>query len=139
MVEEGHNFAPARQNVSSKRIISQIASEGRKFGIGLGIISQRPSRLDPDVVSQCNTFIILRIKNPEDQNFIKKVSEYLSKQDLDELTGLSIGEALIFGKAIFTPMLTKIGPRHLVHGGKTPDVISIWRQHPIKEKDDNNK
>lgn len=138
VVEEGHNFAPARQNVSSKRIISQIASEGRKFGIGLGIISQRPSRLDPDVVSQCNTFIILRIKNPEDQNFIRKVGEYLGKQDLDELPGLSIGEALIFGKAIFTPMLTKIGPRHLVHGGKTPDVISIWRQHPIKENDDKN-
>ena len=44
-----------------------------------------------------------------------------------------MGEALIFGRAIFTPMLTKIGPRHLVHGGETPDVISIWRQHPIKE------
>ncbi|KKN32223.1 hypothetical protein LCGC14_0815970, partial [marine sediment metagenome] len=136
VVEEGHNFAPARQNISSKRIISQIASEGRKFGVGLAIISQRPSRLDPDVVSQCNTFIILRIKNPDDQNFIKKVGEYLSSQDLDELPGVSVGEALIFGRAIFTPMLTKIGPRHLVHGGKTPDVISIWRKHPIKEKDD---
>ncbi|MBD3214447.1 MAG: DUF87 domain-containing protein [Candidatus Lokiarchaeota archaeon] len=134
VIEEGHNFAPSKKNIASKRIISQIASEGRKFGVGLGIVSQRPNKLDPDVVSQCNSFITLRIKNPDDQNFVRKVGEYLSQRDLQELPGLSVGEALIFGRAITTPMLTKIGPRHLEHGGETPDVISIWRKQPLEEE-----
>jgi hypothetical protein len=65
--EEGHNFAPAGQAAVSHRIIRKIAGEGRKFGVGFAVISQRPSKLDPDVTSQCNTLIVMRLKNPDDQ------------------------------------------------------------------------
>lgn len=68
--EEGHNFAPAGEISISKNIIKRIAAEGRKFGVGFAIISQRPSKLDSDVTSQCNTIIAMRIKNPDDQRFI---------------------------------------------------------------------
>ncbi len=60
--EEGHNFAPAGGKAVSHRIIKKIAGEGRKFGVGFCIVSQRPSKLDADVTSQCNTLITMRLK-----------------------------------------------------------------------------
>lgn len=124
--EEGHNFAPANQSAVSHRIIKKIASEGRKFGVGLAVVSQRPSKLDPDVTSQCNTLIAMRLKNPDDQRFITKASDMLSKADIDELPSLSTGEALICGRSIPAPLLVKIGTKALVHGGQSPEVLNVW-------------
>jgi uncharacterized protein len=124
--EEGHNFAPAGGAAVSHRIIKKIASEGRKFGVGFAIISQRPSKLDPDVTSQCNTLIAMRLKNPDDQRFIAKTSDMVSQADLEELPSLSTGEALIFGRSIAAPLLVKIGPKALQHGGESPNVIRVW-------------
>ena len=124
--EEGHSFAPAGQGAVSHRIIRKIAGEGRKFGVGFAIISQRPSKLDPDVTSQCNTLIVMRLKNPDDQRFIARTSDMVSQADLDELPSLSTGEALIFGRSIAAPLLVKIGPKALVHGGESPDVLRVW-------------
>lgn len=126
--EEGHNFAPARQAAISKNIIKRVASEGRKFGVGFGIVSQRPSRLDPDVTSQCNTIIAMRIKNPDDQRFITSSSDYFSKSDIDELPSLSTGEALIVGRAILAPLIVKVGSKALIHGGEAPNVCDVWRR-----------
>ena len=124
--EEGHNFAPAGQGAVSHRIIRKIAGEGRKFGVGFAVISQRPSKLDPDVTSQCNTLIVMRLKNPDDQRFISKTSDMVSQADLDELPSLSTGEALIFGRSIAAPLLVKIGSKALMHGGESPDVLRVW-------------
>ncbi|NLX97802.1 MAG: ATP-binding protein [Rhodopirellula sp.] len=124
--EEGHNFAPAGQAAVSHRIIRKIAGEGRKFGVGFAVISQRPSKLDPDVTSQCNTLIVMRLKNPDDQRFIARTSDMVSQADLDELPSLSTGEALIFGRSIAAPLLVKIGTKALVHGGESPDVLHVW-------------
>lgn len=124
--EEGHNFAPAGQAAVSHRIIRKIAGEGRKFGVGFAVISQRPSKLDPDVTSQCNTLVVMRLKNPDDQRFIARTSDMVSQADLDELPSLSTGEALIFGRSIAAPLLVKIGTKALVHGGESPDVLHVW-------------
>jgi len=124
--EEGHNFAPAGAPSLSRNIIKRIASEGRKFGVGFGIISQRPSKLDPDVTSQCNTLIVMRLKNPDDQNFIVKASDMLSRHDIDELPALSTGEALVSGRSIPAPLLIKVGLKALAHGGESPDVLREW-------------
>lgn len=124
--EEGHNFAPAGGAAVSHRIIKKIASEGRKFGVGFAIISQRPSKLDPDVTSQCNTLVAMRLKNPDDQRFISKTSDMVSQADLEELPSLSTGEALIFGRSIAAPLLVKIGRKALRHGGESPDVLRVW-------------
>ena len=124
--EEGHNFAPAGGNAVSHRIIKKIAGEGRKFGVGFGIVSQRPSKLDPDVTSQCNTLITMRLKNPDDQRFIAKASDMVSKADLDELPSLSTGEALICGRSIPAPLLVKVGTKALIHGGESPEVLKLW-------------
>ncbi|MFM0265349.1 helicase HerA domain-containing protein [Paraburkholderia sediminicola] len=124
--EEGHNFAPAGGNAVSHRVIKKIAGEGRKFGVGFGIVSQRPSKLDPDVTSQCNTLITMRLKNPDDQRFIAKASDMVSKADLDELPSLSTGEALVCGRSIPAPLLVKVGGKALIHGGESPEVLRVW-------------
>lgn len=124
--EEGHNFVPANEVSISKSIIKRIASEGRKFGVGFAIISQRPSKLDSDVTSQCNTIIAMRIKNPDDQRFIQKTSDYFSAADLAELPTLSTGEALICGRAILAPLIVKVGYKALIHGGESPNVCDRW-------------
>lgn len=124
--EEGHNFAPADGNSMSRAIIKRIAAEGRKFGVGFAIISQRPSKLDPDVTSQCNTLITMRIKNPDDQRFIIKSTEQLSQSDVDELPALSTGEALISGRSIPAPLLVRVGSKALLHGGESPRILDEW-------------
>lgn len=124
--EEGHNFAPADGSSLSRAIIKRIAGEGRKFGVGFAVISQRPSKLDSDVTSQCNTLITMRIKNPDDQRFIIKSSEQLSKADVDELPALSTGEALITGRSIPAPLLVKVGYKALKHGGESPKILDEW-------------
>lgn len=124
--EEGHNFVPAGESSISKKIIKRIAGEGRKFGVGFCIVSQRPSKLDPDVTSQCNTIITMRLKNPDDQRFIAKTSDMFSKADIEELPSLSTGEALICGRSIPAPLLVKVGFKALIHGGESPDVINEW-------------
>jgi len=124
--EEGHNFAPAGQVSISKNIIKRIAAEGRKFGVGFAIVSQRPSKLDSDVTSQCNTIVAMRIKNPDDQRFIQRTSDYFSAADLAELPSLSTGEALVTGRAIIAPLIVKVGSKALVHGGVSPNVVARW-------------
>lgn len=124
--EEGHNFAPGSEASISKNIIKRIAAEGRKFGVGFAIVSQRPSKLDPDVTSQCNTIIAMRIKNPDDQRFIQKTSDYFSEADLNELPTLSTGEALVCGRAIIAPLVVKVGSKALIHGGESPMVCEGW-------------
>jgi len=124
--EEGHSFAPAGEPAVSHRIIKKIAGEGRKFGVGFAVVSQRPSKLDPDVTSQCNTLITMRLKNPDDQRFIAKASDMIGQADINELASLSTGEALICGRSTVAPLLVKIGPKALVHGGQSPDVLRVW-------------
>ena len=78
-VEEAHRFIPYEGRTDSSRIIKKIAAEGRKFGVFLVIITQRPSKVHPDALSQCNSQIILRITNPDDQLAISKSSERLGQ------------------------------------------------------------
>ncbi len=123
IIEEAHNFIPPRNIPSASRsAIARIAAEGRKFGIGLGIISQRPSKLDPDVLSQCNTHIILRLMNPKDQSFVQSISEYMTAEDFEAIKGLATGEAMVLGYAVPFTILVKVKKRRMMHGGITPSL-----------------
>ncbi len=112
LLEEAHNFAPAKANTPAEmRSIAttkQIAQEGRKFGVGLILISQRPSRLDETTLSQCNSYIVMRLVNPADQNFVRKVIESLGEDDARMLPDLDVGEALLSGQLINFPVLVRI-------------------------------
>lgn len=112
LLEEAHNFAPAKANTpAEQRAIAttkQIAQEGRKFGVGLILISQRPSRLDETTLSQCNSYIIMRMVNPADQSYIRRVIETLGEDEARMLPDLDVGEALLSGQLINFPVLVKI-------------------------------
>ena len=127
LFEEGHRFAPASGDAPSLGIMRTIASEGRKFGFGLGIISQRPSKIDPDVLSQCGTQISMKIRNPNDQDAIKKSVEAAGEDVTRELPGLTPGQAIVSGDAMNTPALIQVRQRRTEHGAESRDVITEWR------------
>lgn len=121
-IEEAHNFAPADRDLKTRNLLQEIAREGRKFGVGLGIISQRPSRLDEDVLSQCNSSIIMKVRNGVDQERIAQSVEAAGEDLLRDLPGLTTGQAVLAGDFINTPVLTRIRERETKHGGMTPEV-----------------
>ncbi len=112
LLEEAHNFAPARASTSAEMraitVTKQIAQEGRKFGVGLILISQRPSRLDETTLSQCNSYIIMRMVNPADQSFVRRVVETLGEDEAQMLPDLEVGEAILSGQMVNFPVLVRI-------------------------------
>lgn len=114
VVEEAHNFAPEKVEKKfalAKGPIIAIAREGRKFGACLCLISQRPVQLATTALAQCNTNIILRITNPFDIKHIGESCEGIDSSMLDSITTLRVGEALVVGEAVGSPVFVKIRKR----------------------------
>lgn len=126
LLEEAHRFAPSGASVVSTNVLKQILSEGRKFGVGVGLITQRPGKLDQDVLSQCMTQIIMRIVNPIDQQTVAQSVEGAGRAMLAELPALTKGQAIISGVGINTPVMCRIRQRMTVHGGETFDAPAEW-------------
>ncbi|MFC1959202.1 ATP-binding protein [Chloroflexota bacterium] len=126
LIEEAHNFAPAGADIVTTGILKQILAEGRKFGVGVGLISQRPGKLDADVLSQCNTQFLLRIVNPVDQARVRESVESVGRDLLAELPALTKGQAIISGAAVNTPVLCHIRQRHTEHGGADDYAPQMW-------------
>ena len=125
IVEEAHNYCPERGfgNSVSLNILRTVASEGRKFGMGLCIVSQRPAKVDKNIISQCNTNIILKVTNPNDLKAIIQSVEGLTNQTYNEIQRLPIGVALISGASLQIPIMTEIRTRETRHGGKSVTVF----------------
>lgn len=105
--EEAHRYIPADPNLrfqSARRSISRIAKEGRKYGVSLGIISQRPSELEPSTLSQCSTVFSMRLSNELDQNFVRSAVPDGAARLLSFLSSLGTAEAMIFGESVNLPM-----------------------------------
>lgn len=129
LLEESHRYAPAGARVVSTDILKQILAEGRKFGIGIGMITQRPGKLDQDVLSQCMTQFIMRIVNPIDQQTIASSVEGAGRRLLDELPALTKGQVIVSGVAINTPVLCQVRRRLTRHGGETIDAPAEWQSY----------
>lgn len=130
--EEAHIFA-GKGDVSIW--MSRIAREGRKFGIGMGIVSQRPKKISDDILSQCNTKIVLRIVEPSDQKYIQQASEQISEDLLSDIASLGVGEAVIVGPAVKIPVAVKIRRFNGTYGGRDIDVVSEWRREEVRLED----
>lgn len=128
LIEEAHNFAPASADAVSTDVLKQILSEGRKFGVSVGLISQRPGKLDSDVLSQCMTQCIMRIVNPIDQNRIAESVESVGRDLLRELPSLSKGQVVISGASVNTPVMLRVRTRITSHGGQDADAPQRWVQ-----------
>jgi DNA helicase HerA-like ATPase len=112
IIEEAHNFIPSRQEgtdeTPSLPTIRKVITEGRKFGTGLVLISQRPSRLDETTLAQCNSFLVLRLVNPQDKRFVRSVMENLSEADANILQTFGPGQGIVSGQAVRFPLLVKV-------------------------------
>jgi uncharacterized protein len=131
VVEEAHNYAPEkveRSHALAKSPIITIAREGRKFGACLCLISQRPVQLATTALSQCNTQIILRITNPFDIKHIGESCEGIDSSMLDSITTLRVGEALIVGEAVGSPIFVKVRKRKSSFSPKGLDLELLARR-----------
>jgi DNA helicase HerA-like ATPase len=105
--EEAHRYIPRDKSLgfhSTRRIIGRIAKEGRKYGVSLAIISQRPSELEPSTLSQCSTIFSMRLSNEIDQNFVKAAVPDGAAELLSFLPSLGTAETMVFGEAVNLPM-----------------------------------
>ncbi|MFN3804562.1 MAG: helicase HerA domain-containing protein [Pyrobaculum sp.] len=118
VIEEAHNFAPASPHSVSRPYVAKIAREGRKFGLGLCLITQRPTKLDQDVASQAMTQIFKRMINPTDLRYVSAVAEHL--EDVRILKTLDETEAVVTGLAAPLPLFITVESRWTNHGGVTP-------------------
>jgi uncharacterized protein len=135
VIEEAHNFAPRAVEGDyspSRAIIRKIAREGRKFGVGLCVVSQRPNKLDADVLSQCNTQIIMKIVNPADQEYIRQSVETVTEDIVRDLPSLGRGEAIVVGSAIRLPVPVKIRRRVTKISGEDVDIVGEWDKGAVK-------
>lgn len=125
VIEECHNFVPERNfgEAKSSAIIRQIAAEGRKFGMGLCLISQRPSRVEKSALSQTSTQFILKVTNPNDVKAISNSVEGITWNTEKELQNLPIGMALVTG-VVDLPLLVDIRPRMSKHGGEAVSAFA---------------
>lgn len=104
--EEAHNYIPNRPEAkfsAARSAVERLAKEGRKYGIGIIVVSQRPKELSESVISQCNTFIAMRLTNPEDQNYVRRLVPDSLAGLMDMLPSLRTGEALIVGDSVVMP------------------------------------
>ncbi len=108
LIEEAHQFCPEGRNAISSSIIETIAREGRKFHMALCLISQRPVKLSVTALSQCNTHLIMRIRNPSDLDYIGKTSEGIDRASLQVLPDLDVGEGVLVGNAVNYPLCCRV-------------------------------
>ena len=155
--EEAHRYIPRDKSLgfhSTRRIIGRIAKEGRKYGVSLGIISQRPSELEPSTLSQCSTIFSMRLSNELDQNFVRAAVPDGAAELLSFLPSLGTAETMVFGESVNLPMrviLNTLAEEYRPHSSSakftelwkndmaTPElmgkVFDRWRARSFNPKD----
>lgn len=139
--EEAHRYVPADKELGflpTRQAIARIAKEGRKYGVSLGVITQRPGELDQTILSQCSTLFAMRLSNDRDQEIIRSAIPNSSISTTSFLSSIGNGEAIAFGEAITVPMrmrFTRVDANHLpkangISAAKhvnddTPDTVDL--------------
>ncbi|WP_371397739.1 ATP-binding protein [Fretibacter rubidus] len=156
--EEAHRYIPADKSLgfhSTRRAISRIAKEGRKYGVSLAIVSQRPSELEPSTLSQCSTIFSMRLSNELDQNFVRAAVPDGAAELLSFLPSLGTAETMVFGESVNLPMrvvLNTLPEQYRPHSSSasftelwagadcTPEfmdkVFDQWRSRSLQRDDD---
>ncbi|MFO8050296.1 MAG: ATP-binding protein [Thermoplasmatota archaeon] len=124
MIEEAHNFCPQSGPAITSPVLRTIASEGRKFGLGLTIVTQRPAKVDKNVLSQCGTQMILKVTNPNDLKAVMASFEGLNSRMADEIQNLPVAVALIVGGSLSVPVMVEVRTRATRHGGVSVDILT---------------
>jgi uncharacterized protein len=131
--EEAHAYIPREkggQFEGAKLMMERIAKEGRKYGVSIGVVSQRPTELSETLLSQCSSFICLRTTNPEDQAYIRGLVPEAEADLTDILTSLGRGEALVLGEAAPLPSRVRIFRPNPEPKSNDVDYFASWREGP---------
>ncbi|KLF98961.1 Bipolar DNA helicase [Enterobacter hormaechei subsp. oharae] len=137
--EEAHKYAPKSELSkyrTSKEAIERIAKEGRKYGVTLLLASQRPSEISETIFSQCNTFISMRLTNPDDQNYVKRLLPDTVGDITNLLPSLKEGEALIMGDSISIPSIVKIEKCTIPPSSIDIKYLDEWRKEWVDSEFD---
>ena len=128
VLEEAHILVGKKKNTLTKEAVARIAREGRKFGVGLALVSQRPSTMDQDVLSQMNSIIALRMISKQDKGAVAEASDQVDEAMVESLSSLNPGEALLVGPFVPFPFFVKIIKVDNLLMSSDPDVISEWKE-----------
>jgi DNA helicase HerA-like ATPase len=131
--EEAHAYIPREkesQYAGSRKSMERIAKEGRKYGVGLGVVSQRPHEVSETVLSQCGTFLCLRITNPDDQSYVRSLVPEAERDLVDILAGLGRGEAMALGEAVPLPTRLRFYKPNPAPNSDDIDFYTKWKTGP---------
>lgn len=126
VLEEAQNYIAEKKESVAKTVFERIAREGRKYGISLVVCSQRPSELSKTVLSQCNSFIIHRLQNPEDQKYVKGLVSSANSDMLDQLPIIPQQHAIITGDCVRTPIQVRIDDVDPTPNSHNPKYVDNW-------------
>lgn len=135
VLEEAHNYVPNKSDVrfsAARSVVERVIKEGRKYAIGMIVVSQRPKELSETVLSQCNTFVAMRLTNPDDQNYVRRLVPDSLGGLMNILPALRTGEALILGEAVPMPTRMMVDlPEPKPLGGEV-EFAKWWTEGPGK-------
>lgn len=134
VIEEAHVFIPKDEKTETKYFAAKVAREGRKFGLGLTIVSQRPRGIDTNVLSQMGSLAIMKIVQQDDQAQVSAASEALSKDIIEQLPSLNLGDAILVGQWVNLPAFVHIDQVMEKKIGSDQYAVKEWKQmRKIKE------
>lgn len=129
-LEEAQNYIPEKNQKDrdsiSRKVFERIAREGRKYGLSLLVSSQRPSELSKTVLSQCNSFIVHRIQNPDDQTYIRKLVSAANSEILSQLPTLPQQHVIIMGDCVRTPVVARMNTAKPRPNSNDPEFVNNW-------------
>jgi hypothetical protein len=131
--EEAHAYIPRDtlpQFAGSRKSMERIAKEGRKYGVGLGVVSQRPHEVSETVLAQCGTFLCLRVTNPTDQEYVRSLVPEAERNLVDILAGLGRGEAVVLGEGIALPTRLRFHKPNPAPSSDDVDFYEKWISGP---------
>lgn len=130
VLEEAHNYLKAGLSNIASRTVQKIAKEGRKYGVGLLLVSQRPSELDETVLSQCGTMMALRMNNSQDKAHVQNAMQDELQSMAELLPSLRTGEAIISGEGVKIPSRVQFYRIENAVKSSDPDVADCWSRQP---------
>lgn len=131
--EEAHAYIPKEsqsQFAGSRKSMERIAKEGRKYGVGLAVVSQRPHEVSETVLAQCGTFLCLRITNPNDQAYVRNLVPEAERDLVDILAGLGRGEVMALGEAVPLPTRFRFYKPNPAPNSEDIDFYTKWKEGP---------
>lgn len=128
VIEEAHVFIPKDEKTDTKYLAAKVAREGRKFGLGLAIVSQRPRSIDANVLSQMGSLAVMKMVQQDDQAQVSVASEAFSKEIVEQLPSLNPGDAILVGQWVNLPAFVHIDQVMEKRIGADQHAVMEWRQ-----------